>query len=543
MSSTAHTADVVETTSGTFVGVETDGVLAFLGIPYGVVGVGRRRFERATPATPPANREQPSHGPRVADTFGPIAVQPHVAGVVLGARSQDEQCLNLNIWVRHSPERSQRVAEPRPVLVWVHGGGYLIGCGSQPVFNGTSLAKFHDAIVVTLNYRLGVLGFMNFAELSDEHVNFEPNLGLNDVVLALRWVRDNIAAFGGDPSRVTIFGESAGAAIVATLMTISETRGLFQQAIMQSPPISSVYGAERSRAISERYLKYLRDQQAVEDPLHHLISAPAADLVAPSVDFANQLAAESPGVLAFAPTVDGALLTEDPLTVMLSGGGHRIPIIIGYNRDESHLFRLIQTELMPKTVDSVQRMLTNVTTAPAQRAALDALYGSPLKLRTALEISSDASIVMPSLWMADAHSALAPTYVYRFDQAPPVMRAAGYGAIHASELPYVFDTIPDRTERERARWPFIGGTRIARRVARRMSARWAEFSHSGSPQLADHSSGEPGSGWDTQAVSANWPMYRLPSRKTLLIGATDQVVEDPERARRSVWLPNQLRLR
>ena len=184
--------------------------------------------------------------------FGPIAPQGQSPAVPIDrAFKIDEDCLSINVWAPR-PD-----ATPRPVMVWIHGGAYCLGSAAQTIYDGRHLAETGDVVLVSFNYRVGALGFLDLSAFSTADTVFESNCGLRDQIAALEWVRDNIDAFGGDPSAVTVFGESSGAGSITTLMTCPSAEGLFHRAIAQSPPATSVYGAERAKTVAERFLELL----------------------------------------------------------------------------------------------------------------------------------------------------------------------------------------------------------------------------------------------------------------------------------------------
>ena len=199
---------------------------------------------------------RPRSGPRSPTPahFGPVCPQPVEPRIPidLGA-PQGDDCLTLNIWASSDIAGGDR----KPVMVWIHGGAYVLGSANQPLYDGRVLAAGGDVVVVTVNYRLGAFGFLDLSSFSTSGRRFDSNLGLRDVLPALHWVRDNIAAFGGDPDRVTLFGESAGAGIVTTLLTSPAAAGLFSAAIAQSSPATSVYDAARARRVAEEFLDML----------------------------------------------------------------------------------------------------------------------------------------------------------------------------------------------------------------------------------------------------------------------------------------------
>ncbi|MDT5239183.1 MAG: para-nitrobenzyl esterase, partial [Mycobacterium sp.] len=248
-------------------GVDDGTVKVWKGIRYAAPPAGELRWRAPQPPEP---WTEPADATRV----GPVCPQPTDPRIPidLGA-PQGDDCLTLNVWA--SSDTSP--GDGKPVMVWVHGGAYILGSSAQPLYHGRVLASSGDVVVVTVNYRLGALGFLDLSPFSSSKASFETNLGLRDVLFALHWVRDNVAAFGGDPGRVTIFGESAGAGMVTTLLASPAAAGLFSAAIAQSSPATSIYDAARSRLVAEQFLAAL----GVDDAAG-LVAAPTAAVLAAS---------------------------------------------------------------------------------------------------------------------------------------------------------------------------------------------------------------------------------------------------------------------
>lgn len=501
----------VTTSSGQLIGLRSDEVRAWLGVPYAASTSGQNRWRAPQPVSP-------WQGIRTAQKFGDIAPQPQTQLVPpIDGVSASEDCLSVNIW---APSAQHEDQHHRPVMVWIHGGGYIIGSSAVPSYNGATLARGGDVVVVTLNYRLGALGFLDFSNLKSSGSNspepFLQNLGLRDIVAALEWVRENISAFGGNPDDVTVFGQSAGAACITTLMTLPAARGLFHKAIAQSPPATSVYLPERIQEVSETYLELLGHTHSnAADALHTL---PASELVAPTMQLLNSVAINQPGTLAFAPVVDGELIAEHPIDVFVRGGQHPIPLMIGSTRDEAALFTMMKSPLMPTNAHAIARMFDELAREqqnfPLELDHLARSYPAYPRKRGAIQISSDAGIRMPVTWIAEAHSSVAPTYVYRFDQATPLLRLAGLGAVHASEIPYVFGAVPEKTPFNRRQSVWIGGLRQAHKVSGRMQAHWTHFANTG---------------------QAAWSTYDPERRETFIIARKDALESDPNRDQRLAW--------
>lgn len=509
--SASVTADmIVSTTAGRVQGDRVGHCARWRGIPYATPPEGDLRYRSPEPA-------KKWRDVRPALSFGNVSPQPTTKMIPLPPHIvQSEDCLSLNVW---APEAALTDGRPRPVMVWLHGGAYFIGFSAQPIYNGRALAEHGDVIVVTLNYRLGALGFLDFREFLGSSA--ETNLGLRDILLALHWVRDNIAAFGGNPENVTLFGESAGGGCVTTLMTMPAASGLFHRAIAQSPPVTSVYGPERPALIAGTFLELagVDPDRAATD----LRKVDAHELAKHTMDLLNHVATTMPGTVAFAPIVDGDVVHEEPLVAFQAGRAHRVPLIIGTNKDEASLFKLMKSPLMPISKDSVERMFELVAqdnpAVDVTIAEISDVYRGYPRQQACMGISRDAGFRMPSIWAATAHSAFAPTWMYRFDQSPPLMKLMGLGAMHATELPYVFGTLPTKVGKKDLAFR-LGGLTAARRTMDRMHEHWLSFARTGDPEAS---------------ASQPWPQYRAKTRSTLIINVTDTVVNDPDADVRRAW--------
>ncbi|MGV9798568.1 carboxylesterase/lipase family protein [Mycobacterium sp. NPDC003449] len=501
---------VVDTEYGPVRGTDDGTVKAWRGIRYGNAPLGELRWRAPEP---------PGPWREVADATKVGAVCPQPTDpkipIELGG-AQGEDSLVLNVW---APSDS-RPGGGKPVMVWVHGGAYVLGSANQPLYRGRVLASEGDVVVVTVNYRLGAFGFLDLSEFSSAGMRFDTNLGLRDVLCALRWVRDNIAAFGGDPARVTLFGESAGGGVVTTLLTSPAAEGLFGAAIAQSSPATSIYDATRSRAVARRLLDRLG---LAPDEAHRLAHAPLAAILAASKDIFDEVPARTPGTLAFAPIVDGDLVPDYPVKLARAGRTHPVPLIIGTNKHEAALFRWMKSPLMPITPESIRTMFEGIAAEqPGLQLPTEAQIASAYSgLRTkavGMGVARDIAFRMPSLWYAEGHSDVAPVYVYRFDYSTPMLRLLRLGAAHATELPYVWGNLVAGSKDPTFK---LGGLKHGRGVSRRMRRRWVNFAARGEPAGA---AGEP-----------VWRSYRREDRAVLLIDKQDRTVADLDRDLHTAW--------
>lgn len=485
-------------------GTSLDGVDMFRGIRYAEPPVGERRWRDPLPAEDGA-------GSVAATRFGPVAPQLTNPALNLGPDAvRDEDCLFLNVW------RPAGVDGRRPVMVWVHGGAYTFGSSSQPMYDARRLVTDGDVVVVTVNYRIGALGFLDLSSFSTAERRFDGNLALKDILLALRWVQAHIAGFGGDPDRVTVFGESAGGGLVTTLLATPSADGLFSRAIAESSPATSMYGPARSRQVAEQFLREAgTDAASVRD-------LSISDVVRAGMAVYSAVPTEAPGTLAFAPIVDGDLVPEAPVTVLKSGRGLPVPLMIGTNRDEASFFRYMKSPLMPVTRADIERMFADMRAEnpdvqlPAREDVLADYEGVRQRL-LGLGIARDIAFRLPSLWIAEGHSAAAPVWLYRFDHATRSLDLIGLGATHGAELPYVWGNF-STARKDPTFW--LGGRRTAERISARVRTRWTAFAHGRAPDAAD---------------APPWPPYEPAARETLVIETEDRVAADLDAALRAGW--------
>lgn len=457
---------VVRAPAGAVRGVEADGLRVFKGVPYAAAPVGALRWK------PPA--EAPSWtGVRDALDYGPACWQPKPrAGSIYASplKAFSEDCLSLNVW---TPDRAERA----PVLVWIHGGSLIGGSSSEGLYDGAALAK-QGVVVVSINYRLGVLGYLAHPELSAESPNHvSGNYGLLDQIAALKWVRRNIAAFGGDSANVTIAGESAGGLSVMYLMASPRARGLFHKAIAQSAYMIS------TPALRERKFGLVPAETVGATTAAKLGAKSLADLRAMDAE-AITTSALMAGFQTFG-AVDGKVLPKQLVETFDAGEQARVPILAGFNSGEIRSLRILAP---PPPVDAA-------TYEKEIRARYGDLADDFLKLYPSDNVPESVLLAPRDAlygWTAERLVAKqtavgAPGYLYYFDHGYPAADAAGLHGFHASELPYVFGTAASTPPA----WPKIPDTPGEARLSAAMIGYWTAFARSGVPTAADAPAWKP----------------------------------------------------
>ncbi len=488
---------IVQTTYGALRAVQREGHLAFLGIPYAAAPAGALRWRAPEP---PAAWT----GVRDAGAIGLAAPQTsHPIAGFAASGPQDEDCLNLNVF---TPAVD---GAPRPVLFWIHGGGFTHGAGYEPLYNGGPLATRGDVVVVTINYRLGALGYLFLGDVLPGR-GLVANAGQRDQVAALEWVRDNIAAFGGDPGNVTIFGESAGAAAVGTLLAMPAARGLFHKAILQSGT-GRASDRPTARALAEAMIAELGLDAGSAGKILEL---PAAAIV--DAQTAVTAKAARTGGPRFGPVLDGDSLLEQPLFAVRAGAAAGIPIIVGTNRDETKLFAATMRREEPDEAGLVAGVRATVPRASDEdAAALIATYRASRSSRglpvTNLDIQdaidSDLRFRVGAMKLALAQRQHQPaSYVYLFTHASPARRGA-LGSCHALEMPFVFGTLDAPTQDR-----FAGTGPEVEQLARNMMDAWLAFARTGNPAH--------------EGIGA-WPAYDGASRPTMVFDRQSCFASDP----------------
>jgi para-nitrobenzyl esterase len=500
---------VAETAAGKIRGTRDNGAYAFKGVPYGASTAGARRF------LPPV-KPQPWAGVRDAMQLGPRAPQPvrnlipEMGDALTGHGPMSEDCLTLNVWT------AGLKAGKRPVMVWFHGGGFRTGWSGSIMYDGAALARKHDVVVVGVNHRLNAFGYLYLADLRNQKFAESSNVGVLDLIAALQWVRDNIAAFGGDPANVTIFGQSGGGGKVCTLQAMPGAHGLFHKMIVQSTiSDTGLWGLPRTEAarltsalLTRLSIKPDRLDQLQQLPFETLLAAMAGESA--SADLALQ----------YVPVVDGRTLPTDPFDPVDPGVSATVPLMVGSVETESVPYTAPQdaywttTDLDDAALRArVQRILG---VADAEAARIIALYrqGRPQASNANLAqiVASDAGSTRTAANVIAEHKAAprkAPVYLYGFDWYSP-LRDGRIRAMHGMELPFVFDHV------DAATW-MTGSGPDRQALADQMSAAWVAFARTGDPN---------------HKRLPHWDAFDAQRRPTMVFGRECRAVNDPHRAER-----------
>jgi para-nitrobenzyl esterase len=495
--------------SGTVEGIVEDGIQVYRGIPFARPPVGALRF-----AAP--QREEPWRGTRKCHEFGPSAPQSPMAlplpGMDVGP--MDEDCLSLNVYTPAAD------AGRRPVMVWIHGGGFVIGSGSQPIYDGVPLASRGDVVVVTVNYRLGPLGFLYLADLCPGLEGAVGNAGIRDQIAALEWVNESIASFGGDPENVTIFGESAGGMSVATLLGAPAARGLFRRAIPQSGAAHNVHTRETATEVARHFLDELGIAPA--EAAAKLRDIPADKLLDTHRQTVLKLGTRV-GLLAFQPLVDGDSLPAPPLAAIEAEHAAGVDLLIGTTRDEWKLFGFLDPGLAQLDEAALLRRLEPQVGGAEAAARVLAAYRGPREGGAAtpkdlfFAIETDRVFRIPAIRLAEAQQRHhAAVYMYLFTWESPMMGGA-LGSCHAIELPFVFGQIGAEGSEL-----FVGGGPEAARLSEQMMDCWLAFARSGDPSQSSLPGGR-------------WPAYDPTRRATMRLGRETVCENAPAERERAAW--------
>jgi para-nitrobenzyl esterase len=488
-----RTKVVVTTHSGDVVGAtDAAGILSFKGIPYAAPPIGSLRFQ------PPAPHEKWS-APRQATDYGPTSPQGAgegpVAEILPNVIIPGDDYLNLNVW---TPATDGKL----PVMVFIHGGAFTGGSGAVPAYSGAAFAR-DGVVLVTINYRLGADGFLWFGD-------GVPNLGMLDQVAALEWVRDNIAAFGGDPANITIFGESAGAMSVCTLIAMPRAKGLFRRAIAESGAGVSVISPESARLVGNRVAAIL----GVAPNREAIATVPMEKLLAAATQVAGEVG-KSPkrrlwgdvaqNLMPYEPVVDGDILPTRPIDAIRAGAAEGIDVMIGTNTEEARLFT-VPTGVGAKAGGIVPYLIALGYKASPLKAVRTYRRNRPGATPgdIAGAVLTDWYYRIPAIRLAEAKPG---THMYDFAWRSPAFDGQ-LGACHGLEIAFVFDVLDDPEFHE------MTGSAAPQALATAMHKAWVDFATTGNP---------------------GWPAYSTTGRATMRFDTASSVTLDDRADERELW--------
>jgi para-nitrobenzyl esterase len=481
-----------DTAYGKVRGVEVNGINIFKGLPYGATTAGKNRF---MPPVAPARWT----GIRDALQYGPTAPQT----ATLPA-DQGEDCLVLNVWTPAIKD-----GRKRPVMFWCHGGGFATGSGSSPGQDGTNLAHRGDVVVVTINHRLNVLGFTYLAALGGEDFEQSGDVGMLDIVQALKWVRDNIEQFGGDPNTVMIFGQSGGGRKVGTLLGMPSAKGLFHRAVIESGATVKLVDRDQATHVAERLVSKL---QLGRNEVREMQKMPVAKIMAAYFDVVKDMGDADQMTEGFSPTVNGTAVPQHPFYPVASDISANVPLMLGHTRTEMTLQSPADTfSLNDEGMRSRVRTLVGDNTSrivDLYRRVNPGATPSDLYFL----IASDYRYGAPVMKIAERRAALnkGPVYLYYFRWETPV-QGGRLKSPHTIEIPFAFDNVKISAN-------LTGGGPEAMALADKVSEAWIAFARTGDP--------------NTPRLP-RWPRYNAADRPTMVFNNVSKVENDPIREQRA----------
>jgi para-nitrobenzyl esterase len=505
---------IVETAAGKVRGTTVKGIYSFKGIPYGASTAGKNRF------MPPVKPE-PWSGVREALQYGHSAPQtiPGAPSILAGADflvssenppgiGEGEDCLVLNVWTPSVKDNRRR-----PVMLWCHGGAFTSGSGSAPLYDGANLARRGDVVVVTINHRLGALGYTYLRHAGGEKFAASGNVGMLDIIAALAWVRDNIAEFGGAPDRILIFGESGGGQKVSTVLAMPPAQGLFHRAVIESGPGVRMNALEHATKVADMLLAELgvkgdRTEEIQTIPVERVLVAQGA--------VNRKLGPFVPGMIqGFSPVVDGVSLLQNPFDPVAPAVSADVPLLIGFNRTELTLFAAGDPSLFSLDEAGLRQRVRSLLgdNADAVLHAFRSDYPEENPSGLYFLIATAYPTVAFTAKIAERRAAMgkAPTYVYEFAWETPIL-GGKLRSPHTIEMPFVFDNVDDPLVQK-----LTGGSSDIFPLAQRVSGAWTEFAATGNPSSKDF---------------PNWPAYSAADRNVMVINSESKVETDPARKAR-----------
>jgi para-nitrobenzyl esterase len=497
----ARTACATTTSLGVVEGIAEGNLCAFRGIPYAAPPIGALRFRPPQPVGAWQGGLEATDGTRVCPQLRDQQSEDYPDG---RSPYADEDCLYLNIWTPGSDHRK------RPVMVFIHGGAATFGTGNEARYDGTRLAGSGNAVVINLNYRLGVLGWTELGGV-DPAYRGSGNNGLRDQIAALTWIRQHVAEFGGDPQNITAIGQSEGAFSIGAMLATDHPNHLFRRVILES---------------GTGYMAHLPALQAKLTPPHLDLAALRAMSTEEILQLQQQLLQALPGAAAravyFGPYIDGKLVRGPALQRVRAGKAKGVDIVVGSNRDEMRYFAQFDPAVLKMTQADYSAFFPRRLDGRRQRMVAAYRAGRPGASESdiALAMLTDQGLRVPATRLAEAQSRWARTYVYQFDWEPN--NKESLGAIHTAELPFVFGTlrftgIPGGEDALRT-----GRARMTR-LSEQMVDAWTSFARTGDPNAG------------RTAARPRWPLYTSATRETMIWNTRSKVVSAPRETERALW--------
>jgi para-nitrobenzyl esterase len=486
---------IVKTTGGIVRGVATDGLLIFKGIPYAASPIGERRWRPPEPV-------EPWSGVSDATEFGPACPQTPDELELSAGTPLNEDCLTLNIWTPAAHDAA------RPVLVWIHGGGFSWGTARNDLYDGAQFARRGDLVVVSIQYRLGAFGWLNLKEVGGDAYATSGNLGLLDQIAALEWVQANITAFGGDPNNVTVAGESAGGISIGSMIASPLAEGLIHKAILQSGSPGLVATEAWSKNVTKLFIE-LAKAESIDD----LLALSTDEILAIMENLFNSQFSDT----AFHPVIDGYVLPSAPMQQLAANGQSEIPILLGWTMDEARywLYYLPELDRLPLSyskpwLNAISGGRADEIIATYQESRPN--YSDP---QIGLALVGDVAFRMPAVRLAESLSRSGvPVYLYQFDFVSPLENGR-FGSPHAIDLPFTFHNLDavgaeDLIDKNPAYIP----------LADQIQDTWIAFIRTGNPN---------------HAALPSWPTYDTTTRATMRFDFESRVENDPLAAERKIW--------
>lgn len=485
---------------GILEGFKEDGLNKWFGVPFAKPPVGELRFRRAIECEKwVETKECKKHGNKPIQ-FSPLESKKATKYMNV---PESEDCLYLNIW-RPDNEKNRL-----PVFIWIYGGGFSVGECSDPTYDGSAFAK--DGILyIAFNYRVGVLGFYDFTIYDKD--NFDSNCGLSDQIMALKWIKENIDAFGGNPDNITIAGESAGGASVCNLLTAPSAKGLFHKAISES----GLPGCVHSKNSTKYNLDVFLDQiKLTPNTVSKLLEMDVHTMKNPCQYVQSNSCKLNPGIFQPGPVVDD-LLPESSVYATAKGNADGVKLIIGTNHDEGSLF--LQMKWFPHTWEMVEKMCRD-NQCEEKYPELYNLYNKKGKLRNQLNLlAKDRAFLVDAIKVADGQSKYNDVWMYRFDYTPVLLKLTGFNAMHGCEVPIALNTMAAKGFLCKL---WVGTSKkMKEKLIKEMHTAWVNFAKTGDPN--GH-------------LDFFWEKYEPNKRKTYIFHKYSHLEENPEDAIFEVW--------